>query len=454
MAVKALCLGRDDAVATLVNDAEPGESISVETLSGDAIDTIVARDSIPAGHKVALRAVGSGDPVYKFGIAIGSATTEIVPGELVHIHNVASFVNAAGSAAGREEPMARLSKAELETFVHSCSLAAGVSESAARDLTDMIVEAELRGVTTHGVRRLPGYLGRVAGGSVSGTAVPETSVDGPLVKIAGNNAVGAHIARVASDMVVRAAKRFGVGIGLVSGGNHFGFAGYYATLMASAGMVAMVSSNGTPLVAVPGSGIPFFSNNPVAFAAPVQSGFVEADLATSMGSREKVRRAGERGEPVPDGWGVDEKGRNSSVAAEILGGALSPIGGEHGFALIFGLELLAGVLSGSNVATDVPPKDSESGPEENIGFFMLAVSIDDVVDRAEFDRRMLHLLNLGQDCAGAGFRYPGYRRWLNRTTRMNEGITLDRAAVDALGAVSRRFGVPLPAGFATGRTNG
>lgn len=454
MAVKALCLGQDDAVATLVSDVKPGESISVETLSGDAIDSVIALDSIPAGHKVALRQVKAGEPIYKFGIAIGSATYEIIPGQLVHIHNVASFINSKDSPIVEETSGIQLSKIELESLVHNCSLAAGVSESAARDLTDMIIEAELRGVTTHGVRRLPGYLERVAGGSVSGVAVPEASGSGPLIKIAGNNAVGAHTAKIATDQVIRAAKQFGVGIGLVSGGNHFGFAGYYATLMASAGMVALVSSNGTPLVAIPGSGVPFLSNNPVAFAAPFQSGFIEADLATSMGSREKVREAGERGEPVPNGWGVDPKGQSSNIAADILAGALSPIGGEHGFALIFGLELLVGALSGSNMATDVPPKDGATGPAENIGFFMMAISIDQIMGRSEFDQRILHLLNLGRDCTGSNLRYPGYRRWLNRASRIKEGITLDQTASDALVRVATRFEVPLPNDFKKGQANG
>ena len=154
-----------------------------------------------------------------------------------------------------------------------------------------MTEAHLRGVETHGLRRLRPYLSRIRSGGVDPKAQPAMEQRGALIMIDGRNGIGHYVAAGATEAVSAVAQEFGVGIALVRNSNHFGFAGYYATLIAEHGLIGIVISNGQVCVGPEGATKALLSNNPLAIAAP--TGRNDAFLEIGLGNECNV--AGKRG---------------------------------------------------------------------------------------------------------------------------------------------------------------
>lgn len=345
--------------------------------------------------------------------------------------------------------MGRYGDEDLRAFAMAASEAAGVHRVAARDLAEVLVEAELRGVSTHGLRRLPGYLARVRSGAVDGDASPVVEERDGAVTVDARNAVGPHAGVVAADAVVARAQEVGTAAVTVRGSNHFAFAGYYATRIAAHGMVAVVVSNGTPSIAPPGGLRPFVCNDPIAVAAPYGAErFVELDMATSVTSRDNLRRAAEEGRPIPLGWAHDVEGRPTTDAAAAMDGTMLPLGGDRGFALIFALEMLTGLLPDAAVADEVSSKDREPDVPEGLGHFMLALRIPSFVDPRTFAQRlggMIERMRATPRAEGADPpRHPGERRWSTRARRLQAGVPLHASTVTALEELAAGVGVEFP----------
>ena len=172
-------------------------------------------------------------------------------------------------------------------------------------MADAVTEAHLRGVETHGLRRLRPYIERIRSGGVDAAARPQVGAKNALLIVDGRNGIGHHVATVAAKAVSDAARRFGIAVALVRNSNHFGFAGHYATMIAAERQLALVTSNGQVCVAPEGGTQSLLSNNPLAIAAPMRADrFLELDWRRArrrarISSRRRARanccrRAGRR----------------------------------------------------------------------------------------------------------------------------------------------------------------
>ena len=131
--------------------------------------------------------------------------------------------------------------------------------------------------------------------------------------------------------------------------HHFGVVGYHVERLAEAGLVALAFGNTPKAIAPWGGSRPLFGTNPVAFAAPLRGRPpIVIDLALSQVARGKILTAAQKGEPIPDGWAVDEQGQPTTDAAAALKGALQPIGGAKGAALALMVEVLGVALTGAS----------------------------------------------------------------------------------------------------------
>lgn len=344
-------------------------------------------------------------------------------------------------------PPFALRAGDLRAAVWACARAAGVAEGAAEALADHLTEAHLRGIETHGLRRLRPYLARIAAGGVNGQAAPCIEERGALLRIDGANGIGHHVARVAADAALAQARTHGVGVALVRNSNHFGFAGYYATRIAAAGMLGLVTSNGQVMVGPEGALKPLFSNDPLAIAAPYAGGrMFELDMALSVTSRQNILRAAKEGRPIPPGTALDCDGNDTTDAAAALEGLLLAFGGPRGFALLGAIEVMTGVLSGGAYADLVASKEASPAAPEGTAHFMLAIDLEAAVGAANFEARLADLVTRLETLpvrAGAPApRAPGTRRWRLRAERLANGVPLHPDERADLAALCAGLGVP------------
>lgn len=452
MSVIALQLDDHDSVASVLADVASGDPVNIQQPDG-SIREIIALHRIPFGHKIAIREVAAGAIVLKYGAPIGRAKQALEVGEYVHVHNVRGLIGGrtgaeetrqASAAQGRVADVAR-----LRAWLERLALAAGVSATAAADLADSIVDAEQCGVRTHGLRRLPSYFGRIASGAVNGKAVPQVTRSAEaLVEVDGQNGIGAHVLRVAADEAARRARSAGACIALVRNSSHAGAIGWVADHLARQGLVALVVSNGTPLIAPPEGTQAFVSNSPISIGAPMPDGDTFLlDMATGAVSRDRIRQAAESGVAIPYGWALDAAGQPTRDAAAALAGTLLPIGGAaRGFSLVLGLEVLAALLPGALSDVLVPPKEAGDAPEQ-IGHFILAIdpahttSGDTFTTRiADMEKRMR---SLPRPVAAAEPRMPGRRRGQLRKASLDSGIRVPATLCRQLAELGDAWHCPL-----------
>ncbi len=435
-----------DNVATLLRSAGASSTLTIRDMgSGERRETaITVASDIPAGHKVSLCEIAPGEDVIKYGFPIGRADAAIAAGAHVHVHNVKSMVASPPAPAVQAMPH-RLAADRLRGFVVRCLRAAGAGEAAGDALADHLVEAHLRGVETHGLRRLKPYIDRIRAGSIA-AAEPRIDRTGALVRVDGQNALGHHVAAVAADAVADIAGETGAAVALVRNSGHFGFAGYYATRIAARGMLAMVTSNGQVFLGPDGARRAIFSNDPVAVAAPLSDGsFFEFDMATSVTSRANVVLAAQRGEKLPPGLALDRDGNPTTDAAAALEGVLLAFGGAKGFGFVTAIELLSGILTGSAYADQVVSKETDPNAPEGVGHFMLAIDLEHAIGVASFKDRLDDLIDrLAALPMRPGMetpRYPGKRRWALRAERLETMIPLSAAEFDGLHALAAELDV-------------
>jgi LDH2 family malate/lactate/ureidoglycolate dehydrogenase len=238
----------------------------------------------------------------------------------------------------------------LAAFVARALERVGVPASEAQVVADTLVEADLRGVHSHGVMRLPVYVKRLQAGLVRAEASLAVTAEGPaLAVIDARNSLGQVASVRAMDLAIEKARRSGVGVVGVCHSTHFGAAAYYALRAAARQMIGMAMTNTLPLMPPVGGAAKVVGNNPVAYAVPAgRERPVVLDIATSVVAHGKVQRARGRGEPVPLGWGVNRQGLPTDRPEEIMdGGMLLPVGGHKGFGLAMIFDLLCGPLVGA-----------------------------------------------------------------------------------------------------------
>lgn len=442
MAIRALLMNEDDQVATLISSVKVGEEIEIYH-HDKFIRNIKSCEPIPFGHKISIFDMMGNQLIKKYGEPIGRLSKSIKCGAYVHVHNLVSTEK----IDSNDEPIKEYIDAQhLRKFVVELIQKCGASQSAALNLADALIEAELRGVETHGLNRLPQYTKRMLNGTMNGVAEPNVEVQGNIIRVDGNNAIGHHIAQVTIDHMIPIAKSKDVAVAVVRNSNHFGFAGFYATKMAEHDMVAIITSNGTPLISVTNGKVPFFSNNPFSIAAPIsEEEFVEMDLALSLTSRARIQQAWERKEMIPRGWANGPDGYPTLDPKSALEGSMNPLGGERGFAMLFGLEILSGLLSGGSTADEVKPKDNGNSPEGTCHFF-IALNIEAFLKPTHFRSNLRDLIErmhcVPRITSGSPPRYPGERRWINRKKRLKEGIPLDSSMLAKLDKLSKELAVP------------
>ncbi|MEI6264488.1 MAG: Ldh family oxidoreductase [Sphingobacteriia bacterium] len=291
---------------------------------------------------------------------------------------------------------------QLYQFTKSVFVAIGCNEADAVLATDVLLSADLRGIDSHGVARLSGYVRLWQAKRIN--AKPNIAVihETPSTAVIdGDAGLGLVVAPFAMQVAIDKAKQVGTGWVSVQNSNHFGIAGYHAMMALKEDMIGIAMTNASALVAPTFSIEKMLGTNPIAVAIPAgnQAPFV-ADFATTTAANGKLEILQRKNAEAPIGWVQDENG-NSSTDANILKkkGALLPLGtdrehGSHkGYALGSIVDIFSAVLSGASYGPWAPPFPAyipmpENMPGKGLGHFFGAMRIDAFRPASDFKAHM------------------------------------------------------------------
>ncbi len=352
---------------------------------------------------------------------------------------------------------------QLFDFTYAVFKAIGCSDEHANIATKVLISADIRGIDSHGVARLTGYVRLWEAGRVNATPDIKIVHETPSTAVVdGDRGLGLVVAPFAMQVAIDKAKIAGTGWVSVKNSNHFGIAGYHAMQALQHDMIGMAMTNASALVAPTFSVERMLGTNPIAVAIPAneQPPFV-ADFATTTAANGKLEILQRKNADAPLGWVQDKAGEPSSNANELKqGGALLPLGsdrehGSHkGYALGSIVDIFSAVLSGASYGPWAPPFPAyvpmpENMPGEGLGHFFGAMRVDAFRPADEFKSHMDNWIGRFRNAKPAtGYDkvlIPGDPEREMEETRMKEGIPLVDSVVEELKLVGAKWDLKLKA---------
>jgi LDH2 family malate/lactate/ureidoglycolate dehydrogenase len=348
----------------------------------------------------------------------------------------------------------------LRRTVGAVFRAVGFSEAASSTVAEALVDADMRGVASHGSMLVPMYVDRVRAGSVSRRERAEVVVDlGAMAVLDAGHALGQLTGDQAMGIAVAKAKSFGVGVVAVRNAFHFGGAFRYVEAAAREGCVGLAAANTRPLMPAVGGAAPVVGNNPLAVGVPMPDGPpVVLDMALSEAALGKIRIAAAEGREIPSTWASDADGRPTTDPRAALGGMLLPAAGHKGFALALVVDVLTGVLSGGGFGQAVQGLYSDVTVPNNCAHFFLAVDVAAFGDPADFAERMSRLaaeVTGSPTAPGVERLYlPGQIEAENHRAALAGGVRVEDSVLEALRRTADEVGAVLPDSLALAGAGG
>ncbi|EME77259.1 uncharacterized protein MYCFIDRAFT_42291 [Pseudocercospora fijiensis CIRAD86] len=343
--------------------------------------------------------------------------------------------------------MEHVQPADAITFAESLLISHGLSEEHAQTIAQCLVAADLRGVDTHGINRLPSYIAKIKKGAIDVKAEPELKQITPAVaQVDAKNAFGFVGAKMGMAKAIEMATVFGIGMVSIKHSNHFGMSAWLVQQAIDANMLALVFTNSSPALPPWGSKSKILGVSPIACGAPGADHPFILDMAPSNAARGKVYKALRRNEKIPKDWALNAAGEPTDDPKEALEGVMLPMGGPKGSGLAIMMDVFSGVLSGSAFAGCVKgPYDPSSDPAD-VGHFLMAIKPDlfmtkeEFVERAEF---LYQKVTTSEKAAGVDRIYfPGEIEQLTEEKRKKEGIPYAEGEIQTLNAEASAVGVP------------
>jgi LDH2 family malate/lactate/ureidoglycolate dehydrogenase len=268
------------------------------------------------------------------------------------------------------------------------------------------------------------------------TEVQVIREDGATSVLDGGNGLGQVAAHRAMRMNIRKAKKLGIGLTLIRNTNHIGILAFYTLMVAEEGMVGIVMGNSAPSMSPWGGADPFLGTNPISVAIPCGSEPpVVLDMSSSVVARGKIRKAQRMKEPIPIGWALDEEGSPTTDPDAAMKGTLLPIGGPKGYGLALMIDILAGLLSGSQYGPKVKTFHQPLGPT-GIGVLTMAIDIEKFMPLGQFNGLMdsyIESIRKSKKAKGVLRIYlPGEIELERERKSLTEGIELNESMVSDL----------------------
>ncbi len=302
-------------------------------------------------------------------------------------------------------------------------------------VVDSMLEADINGVSTHGIRMLYAYVDKLKKRTVAITQ-PQIIKDSPSFTILdSNNAIGAISATRASQICLDRAREFGMHTVFAKNCNTFGPAFYYAELMSKVGMIGFVCSN-TPAAMPAFNGLePMLGTNPLAFSCPSKTkGTITLDMATSIVAKSHFSTALANHEKLKEGWALDQNGNPTTDPMEAIKGFVLPMAGFKGYGIAMAIDILSGFLSGAGYLNKVNKFYSKDNSGMNVGQMFIAINPKMVYD-GDFLSDMdgyIETLRSSRVKEGQSIAIPGDDRINKREVSLESGIELSDDTRDKL----------------------
>jgi LDH2 family malate/lactate/ureidoglycolate dehydrogenase len=341
---------------------------------------------------------------------------------------------------------------DLKDFCRQAYVKAGVPAAEAEIVADFLARADLRGVETHGVTRLPIYIQRLQKGYVRKecklTAIKDR---GPITFLEAHGSMGHVAAYRGMEKAISKAKEYGMGWVSVKDSGHFGVAGLFPMMALQKDFIGYVVSNSAPMMFPWGGKERIIGNNPMAYAIPAdQCPPVVLDFSLSVVSSGKLILTRKKGEKIPLGWAVDKEGLPTDDPYEGYegGGSLAPVGGHKGYGMVLVHEMLTAVLTGGKWTRQIKSLyEEDPGGIQGTCHSFMALDPDCFVGRDIFKREMDRYIKSIKESAKARgteeILVPGEPEFRTETRLLKEGIPLPPNTVKDLTALGESLKISL-----------
>jgi LDH2 family malate/lactate/ureidoglycolate dehydrogenase len=349
-----------------------------------------------------------------------------------------------------EDTSQRISFEELRDFCSQAYQKAGVPPDEALIVADLLARADLRGVETHGVTRLPIYIQRLQKGYVRREGRITVLKDkGPTAFLEAHGSMGHLTAHRAMDKAITKAEEYGLGWVSVKDSGHFGVTGLLPMMALKKDFIGHIVSNSAPMMFPWGGRERIIGNNPLAYALPTDQ-FPPLVLDFSLGvvSSGKLILARKKGENIPLGWAVDSDGMptNDPYQGYEGGGSLLPVGGHKGYGLVLVHEILTAVLTAGKWTRTIKSLYEEdiSGIQGTCHSFMVLdpdCFIGREVFKKEMDRYIQSIKESARAKDTAEILVPGETEWRTEMDRLKKGIPMASATFKELAFLGESLGI-------------
>jgi len=327
----------------------------------------------------------------------------------------------------------RISVERLERWVTAIFSAEGLSDEHARTVAQVLIFANLRGMDTHGVLRVPSYVRFIHAGDLNPRpALTARSEASACVLLEADRAAGPVAMHRATELAMDKARQAGIGVCLVRATTHTGALGYYTHMAAERGMAAIAFSSSTANMAYHGARAAGVSTAPLALAVPGEQGPIALDMASSIMSMGKLRQAKRAGTPLDEGQALDQDGNPTTNAAQAA--ILLPLGGAKGSGLSLLIECMTSLVTGNPLLAEVLERTALGARHRQNGA-VIALDLARFVDPAEFRRqaaRLARAIKALPAQPGMEILLPGERGTRAASQRRRDGIPVPDAVLDEL----------------------
>jgi LDH2 family malate/lactate/ureidoglycolate dehydrogenase len=328
----------------------------------------------------------------------------------------------------------------------------GVGVEDATLLANSMIEANLRGVDTHGITRmLCVYVERIRRGVMnpeSRFTVVREKASTALIDC--HNSIGQMGAAKAMQMAIEKARQTGVAFTAVTHSNHYGMAAYWAMMALPQGMIGFSSTNAPAAAAPTGGRTAMLGANPFAVAFPTEHELpVILDLSTTVVARGRILLYAKQDKPLEPGWALDERGIPTTDPHAALKGLLAPIGGYKGYGMMLALDLLCGIMTGSNYGAHFPGFLADNMIEPtDVGSVFGAIHVESFMDLPEFKTSMdkaIQEIKHSDRVEGVQRIYiPGEIEFETKADRLARGIPIPEVVIKDFIALGRELSTPFP----------
>ncbi|MGY6706249.1 Ldh family oxidoreductase [Roseinatronobacter sp.] len=327
----------------------------------------------------------------------------------------------------------RISEHSLRCLAIELLQRSGAPALSAELQADLLIEAELRGLPSHGLQRLPRLLARIDRGLVNPVATGQHRwLKHGYLDVDGQRALGPVALMGALEALVPKARNVGLGVAAIRNSNHSGMMAYYVEQAALQGLICIVVTTSEALVHPFGGTRAMLGTNPIAIGIPTGDAPFVLDMATSIVSMGKIHNHALRNEALQPGWAVDEQGRSTSDAEAAKSGALAPFWAAKGYGLGLAVELLVAALAGSEFAPEIAGTLDDTEPA-NKGDVLILI---DPASRDGTGEKLTRYLDMLRACPPADpvhpVAIPGDRMRARRSASLRDGIELPCSLLNEL----------------------